>query len=91
MQDAAAFRDEQQVPDRIEERDSALDRCRGHSLTLDGGEFITQLCHALLKLVVALVELGQPLGGHVAPAGGRKLRCRLRPRRVMLSAASGAA
>jgi hypothetical protein len=34
-----------------------------------GGELVTQLGHALLELVVALVELGQPLGGHVVAAG----------------------
>jgi hypothetical protein len=36
-------------------------------LALDGGEFVTQLGYAQLELVVALVELGQALGGHVAP------------------------
>jgi hypothetical protein len=35
---------------------------------VDGGELVTQLGHALLELAGALVELGQPLGGHVAAA-----------------------
>jgi hypothetical protein len=57
---------EQQVPDRGAVRDHALSRRRGHGLALGGSELVTQLGHALLELVVALVELGQPRGGHVA-------------------------
>jgi hypothetical protein len=66
VQDAEALADEEHVPDRIEERHGALDRGSGHDLALDGGEFVTQFGHALLELVVALVELGEALGGHVA-------------------------
>jgi hypothetical protein len=46
--------------------DRALDLGCGHGFTLDGGKFVTQLRHALLELVVALVELSQALGRHVA-------------------------
>jgi hypothetical protein len=52
--------------DRIEEHDSGLDLGRGHGHALDGGEFVTQLGHALLELVVAFIELGQALCIHVA-------------------------
>lgn len=41
MQDAEPLGDEQQVPDRIEERDSALDMGCGYGLVLDGGELVT--------------------------------------------------
>lgn len=71
MQDAEALRDEQQVPDRIEQRHRALDLGRGHSLALDGGELQSKLGHAQLEVVAALVELGQVLGGHVAAAGSK--------------------
>jgi hypothetical protein len=56
VQDAEALRDEEQIPDRVEERDRALDRGRRHRLSLDGGELVTQLGHALLELVTALVD-----------------------------------
>jgi hypothetical protein len=46
VQDAEALRDEQQVPDRIEERHRALDRGGGHGLALHGGELFTQLATA---------------------------------------------
>jgi hypothetical protein len=58
-----------EVPDRIEERDGALDLGRGNRLVLDCGELVTQLSHSLLELAGALVELGQALGGHAAAAG----------------------
>jgi hypothetical protein len=67
MRDAEAFRDEQQVPDRVEVRDSALDLGGGHSLALDGGEPVTQLGHALLWLAHSS-NSGQALGGHVVAA-----------------------
>ena len=57
MQDAETLGNEQSVQARVEERDGALDLGRGHGLTLDGGEFVTQFGNALLELVVALVEL----------------------------------
>jgi hypothetical protein len=49
--------DEPQVPDRVDARDGALERGHGRDLALDSGEFVRQFGHALLKLVVALVEL----------------------------------
>jgi hypothetical protein len=42
-------------------RDRALDSGRGHAVALNG-ELVAQLGHALLELVVALVEFGQALG-----------------------------
>jgi hypothetical protein len=44
-QDAEALGNEQQVPDRIEEREGALDLGCGNRLVLDGGELVTQLSH----------------------------------------------
>lgn len=49
-------------PDRIESATAPLDRSRGHGLALDGHKLVTQLGHALLELVVALVEFGQAVG-----------------------------
>jgi hypothetical protein len=41
--------------------------CRSlDGLALDGGELVTQLGHALLELMAALVEFGEALGGHLA-------------------------
>lgn len=71
-----AFGNEEQVPDRIEEHDSALELGRGDRLSLDGGELVTLLGNALLELEITLVELGQMLGGHVAARGAA---CRRTP------------
>jgi hypothetical protein len=49
-------------PDGIEERHRALNLGCGYGLALSSRELVTQLDHALLELVVALVELGRPLG-----------------------------
>jgi hypothetical protein len=62
VQDAEAFRDEQQVPDRIEERHVALDRGGGHGLALSSRELVTQLGHPLLELAGALLELSDACG-----------------------------
>jgi hypothetical protein len=53
VQDAEALGDEQQVSDRIEEGDGALDLRRGYELTLDRGELVTQCGHAQLEWVGA--------------------------------------
>jgi hypothetical protein len=66
VQDAESLGNEEQVPDRIEERDRALNRGRGYGLALDSGKLVTQLGDTHLELLVALVELGEVLGGHVA-------------------------
>lgn len=42
MQEAEALGNEQQVPDRVEERNRALARGCGHGLALDGGEFVVR-------------------------------------------------
>lgn len=73
------------IPDRRARRRAG--RGRGHGLVLDGGELVTQLGQALLKLVRALVEFGQALWwscrcGRAATHSGRDLRVsRPKPRR----------
>jgi hypothetical protein len=59
MRKRSGTRSRSKVQDRIEECHRALNRSRGHGLALGGGELVTQLGHAILKLVGTRFDLSQ--------------------------------
>jgi len=67
VEDAEAYRNEQHVPDWVEQCHRALNRGRGYGLALGSRELVSKLGDAQLELAGPLLEFGQPLGGHVAP------------------------